>query len=461
VRITGAELIASYYFSQYGSATVGVYEVPYSWNKNTITWNNSVASHQVLENSTEPFTQEPLSGSSEASPYTVHFDITEAVSGWYAGRTNNGIAIKCQNSYDSGLVICGYNYYNQNNYYSCENLRFEITYQNLPNTYDGTYYFRNNEIDTYIETDRSDIMNFDVARLGAFNGDTDQRWSVTYLHNGYYSIKSCVNAEALTAYLEDDNEINLATYAATDNQMWSITKDSNGIYKISPKNNSTSRVTFGAIINSSEPNERYLVLSQSSSTANGNEWIFYEVSTDGVNFEYQEESNWCWAACAKMISSAFIDNLSSQQDAAEYAVMENWIPSYGPLLDYNQTGDFSHIEDALQYMFGKVNVYTNGAPFNPKMTLSILESGNPIVALINNGGHWVVIYRCEVIDMIDDIPRLLLYVYDPYNHEKHGDGIQRPYYYTVEYDDLVYGIYNQGWSKTLIFDQGWDYEPMS
>ncbi|MBQ8393937.1 MAG: DNRLRE domain-containing protein, partial [Clostridia bacterium] len=438
VLITNADLMATYFFTQNGSATIGAYEVPYSWNENTITWNNSIGSHQTLESGVIPFTQEPLSGSSELYPITMHLDITEAVEGWYAGKSNNGIAIKCMSSSDSALVICGYNYVGQNSYY--DNVQFEITYQITDNNYNGTYYIRNVGIDTYIESDRSDILNYDNARLGAFNGDTDQKWSLTYLHNGYYSIKSNVNGEALTAYLEDDNEILLATYTATDNQMWKITVDSNGNYMISPKNNLTCYAVPGALINSVVPNERYLVLNQSSSTTNGNKWIFYQVSTDGANFEYQQRSKWCWVACVRMICSVYIDvnDIPSQLEIAQ-EIKANYA-------DINQPATISEIEDTLEFILGKVNVYTiNDGHMNDEMLENFLDAGAPVIANIKEIDHYVVIYGYEKVNGV-----MMLNVYDPYNFVEFGDQIPE------NVDTSIYPMENQYTIEHGPFSYRWE-----
>lgn len=354
----------------------------------------------------------------------MHLDITDAVEGWYAGRSNNGIAIKCMSSSNGALVICGYNYVGQNSYY--DNVQFEITYQITDNNYNGTYYIRNVGIDTYIESDRSDMLNYDNARLGAFNGDTDQKWSLTYLHNGYYSIKSNVNGEALTAYLEGDNEILLATYTATDNQMWKITVDSNGNYMISPKNNLTRYAVPGALISSTVPNERYLVLNQSSSTTNGNKWILYQVSADGVNFEYQERSKWCWVACARMICSAYIDvnDIPSQLEIAQ-EIKAN-------ATDINERASISEIEDVLEFIFGEVNVCKNTteAPMEKDLLLSFLNKNAPVIAYISTLSHYVVVY-----DYYYEGGKLMLCIYDPFDFDK--------YFISENVDTTIYPMENQ------------------
>ncbi|MBQ2736548.1 MAG: DNRLRE domain-containing protein, partial [Clostridia bacterium] len=62
--VTSATLITQFYFySSTGNMSIAAYQVPYSWDEDTITWNNSVASHQSAENSATTLSSNNISSS--------------------------------------------------------------------------------------------------------------------------------------------------------------------------------------------------------------------------------------------------------------------------------------------------------------------------------------------------------------------------------------------------------------
>ena len=112
--ITSAYLIMHFYFyaSMYGSMSIDAYSVPYSWNENTITWNNSVASHQSAENLATILSTNDISSNMSATEYlpmALQFDVTEAVKNWHMGVDNNGIAIKRSSGMNTDIAFEGYN----------------------------------------------------------------------------------------------------------------------------------------------------------------------------------------------------------------------------------------------------------------------------------------------------------------------------------------------------------------
>ena len=139
-KITDAILNLKYYFSSSsGSMNVGLYAVPYSWNENTITWNNSVGSHTTEENSVTNLATEYISAGSsitETSPATIYFDMTSTVQNWYTNNTNNGVAIKRISGATSPVVFKGYN---SSDYRPI----IEITYQVVDTVVNGTFYLGN------------------------------------------------------------------------------------------------------------------------------------------------------------------------------------------------------------------------------------------------------------------------------------------------------------------------------
>lgn len=249
-NVTSAHLITQYYFyGSTGNMSIGAYAVPYSWNENTITWNNSVASHQSADNAAPILSTNSISSSisaTESAPLVLPFDVTDAVIDWYSGSANNGIAIKRLSGMTDAIAFKGYNSV------SFVGPLLEISYQIVLN---GSFYIGNAETSNYIQSGTSS------PSILYFDGDTDQKWQITYLNNGHHKITSVTNGLALTAPSSAGGAVTLSSYNGSSTQMWSITKDSNGYFKISPKNNQTlfisgSNIGANVIINTSQPSSK-------------------------------------------------------------------------------------------------------------------------------------------------------------------------------------------------------------
>ena len=402
-KITDAVLDIKYYFNSTGNVNIAAYAVPYSWSENTITWNNSVASHTSLESSVTPFASEYLSSSNgtESDPAFMYLDMTSVVRDWYAGKANNGIAIKGTSGSADCVVFKGYNTGIDTR------ARLEITYERLDNVLTGTFFFRNVQHNTYMQSGASNAI------INAFDGDTNQKWNISYLHNGYYKITSTDGTVALTAPSTANNNITLSAYTASNNQMWNITQDLYGNYMISPKNNLTCYAVSGAIISSSVPNERYLVLNQSSSTTNGNKWILYQVSTDGVNSERQETGHWCWSACLRMFISAYIDPPPVSQKAIAVSghldiFVEN--PTQQQIsIAGEQEGSNEMIVKVINFILGNTDIFRyERIVLTESDITTILNHGHPIIAEVGDGSHYVLIYGYRY-----DNSELIIKAYDP------------------------------------------------
>ena len=231
--ITGAELYVNFYYnSSYDYTRIGLYKVPYSWSENTITWNNSVAAHQTEENATANFSTEELSasfGATSSEPFEIPFDMTSAVRDWCAGAANNGIGIRFLSGSSNPIYFKGYNAG------STLRPRIEIAYVGMSDVLNGTFFLGNVEYYTYLQSDPYSLSNYDNTEMNMFHGDSEQRWNITYLNNGYHMIASCDNGKVLTATPTLGSDLILTTYSASVNQMWSITSDANGYYHISPR----------------------------------------------------------------------------------------------------------------------------------------------------------------------------------------------------------------------------------
>ncbi len=419
-----------YYYSNtsMGTVTVGAYAVPYSWNENTITWNNSVGAHQTEENATANSGTEDLftnNGATESNPSMVHIGITSAVRGWYAGKANNGIAIRRISGSNDTIIMKGYN--------SGENYRaiLEFTYQKRSGILDGAYFFRNIEYDTYMQAPAQSETN--QVKLYPFDGDMNQRWSFEYLHNGYYKI-TANDGRALTAPVNNGAILSLTTYNASLNQMWGVTYDVNAEgYRIYPASNHSSYFAGRSnAVSTGRPVEL-----ASLQTDNREEWILYEYAPNH-SFVTQETNVWCWIACVLNFADCFIDVDCTQSEIAEACQGDHTTIYY--------TGNSMDMTNALNYIFGSTDLYKmifraseenydhdnhNGDSQIPDRVMlpyneieEILSGDNPCPIILGMDGHVVLAYDCYR----DQSGELYLLIYD---------SIQGgPNYKTVKPDDL-------------------------
>lgn len=411
--ITGAELYVNFYYnSSYDYTRIGLYKVPYSWSENTITWNNSVAAHQTEENATANFSTEELSasfGATSSEPFEIPFDMTSAVRDWCAGAANNGIGIRFLSGSSNPIYFKGYNAG------STLRPRIEIAYVGMNDILAGTFFLRNAEHDTYMQLDTTS-NNVDNMRMDAFDGDTNQRWIISYLHNGYFKITTPDKTKALAFGFANTLTVELNYHS--DSQMWAITKNNNGYYQISPKNNTNYSIASGALLTS--PNYRVVELS-TSETDNSNQWILYEYAPNH-SFVTQEMGNWCWIASVLNFVDCFIDIDCTQLEIAEAC--------RGSANTINYEGNSIKITNAFNYIFGKTNLYkmvfvkneedrddenhNEDSELNDRVWLpdneieEILSGDNPCPIILGMNAHVVLVYGCYR----DQSGDLVLLIYD-------------------------------------------------
>lgn len=425
--ITSAYLIMHFYFyaSMYGSMSIDAYSVPYSWNENTITWNNSVASHQSAENLATILSTNDISSNMSATEYlpmALQFDVTEAVKNWHMGVDNNGIAIKRSSGMNTDIAFEGYNSASYNI------PALEINYHLVE-----SFYIRNVELNKYIQRDGTNI------NLQPFDGQEKQKWQITDLNGVYKKITSKDTDLALTL---TNGNITLQYYNNSDSQKWNIIEISNECYKISPKSNPSYFISAsgtGINVMSSQPD-------------NKDEWILYKKSNN-VIFNYQETENWCWAACAWMLCSAYITPPISQEiiAASTFAGYLILTPTKEQIVISDDRVNVGMLMQAIGHIFGNVSI-GSGATLNKQGIVGIISGGSPIIAKIKDGNHYVVIYGCRVLGGSGDDMILELDIYDPYNYEMFDNIPNIPYRYTMLYEDFLHD-FSDGWTDSIWIKQ--------
>lgn len=279
--------IRYYYHITTGSINISFYPMLYDWTQynDSITW-NSASAHTNMGISSTPIgvaTATAGTGITSSTPGIVSIDATNIVKDWVAGKANYGIALKRTGGNNNSVIIKGYTSGRQ------IEPRYEITYvldTTLPVT-TGTYFFKNVEYDKYMQLDdgASNLNNDGIkTELWDFDGGTDQRWNIQYLHNGYYKITSAASGKALctssTSATIANASLEQYTYEAFDRQQWTITNVT-GMFKLSPRNNSYY-MAAGSGIGSGDGRN---VEQRSAQSDNKDEWYLYLLGARTVNVE--------------------------------------------------------------------------------------------------------------------------------------------------------------------------------
>ena len=227
-----------YYYVKTGSLTVGAYQVTENWNEHSLTWNTANAKTNMGISTTCQGTAVLTASESitEETPGLASIYITSLMESWIAGATNYGLAIKYEDGTNSSVIL------NSRETYTgayCE-ISYTTSRTNYAPVDNGIYFFQNKQVNGYAQIDDNASTNAAgaILELREFDGASDQKWKLTYLHNDYYKITSVASGKAITAPSSEGNALTQETYQAKDTQMWEIRSAGNGAYYIQPKSNS-------------------------------------------------------------------------------------------------------------------------------------------------------------------------------------------------------------------------------
>ncbi len=130
--------------------------------------------------------------------------------------------------------------------------RIHMTYAGAPTSWygnvtarlaDGVYFLQNRQTERYMQVDDDDAPNYTnnggIMEIHPLDGESYQRWNLSYFGDGYYRITSSVSGYAVTVPTghETDDKVNLILkpYTGSDNQKWRIASTQNGSFKIKAK----------------------------------------------------------------------------------------------------------------------------------------------------------------------------------------------------------------------------------
>ncbi len=207
---------------------------------------------------------------------------------------------------------------------------------------DGTYFFRNVEFDNqYMQINQNVSPDTDGAHMEifAFDSGADQRWNVTHVGSGYYKIISYVSGYALTAPSENNESITQTEYDPGDNtQKWIVTIVGDGTYKFSPLSDTLS---YMAASNSWLGENGRNVEKRDPQSDGKDEWTLLRIGTiNDVELEGQEETEWCWAASARMFAKNYYPQLSATQEECVIKIKTSLV---------NEAGSVEEAKEAIYF----------------------------------------------------------------------------------------------------------------
>lgn len=346
---------------------------------------------------------------------------------------------------------------------------------------DGTYYIRNKNIAsgskilaTYIKYKQSGStlcftsrFTYDFEAEGAPN---QLQWIVQYDSDSYYKIINPENGKYLTLLTGNGNMVGeYVAFSGTDanRQLWKPEMSGNGSFTLKSKYTSGSNSYW--LSAECAPTTGSIACVNSISSSYEDDWFFIEPGDGTVKQESQHQSNFCWAASARMMCSILMDSPVTQEMVAKY-VHGNYTTDYNAANDteisseskYNKGGTIADSKTAIDYILGASDfAYGEMLEIYSESNLkNLLDAGNVVdvgIATFYNGGSVKVIHASLIFDYYTREDGVSVFrMYDPLPV---GVGSCKE----MTYSDLVRKVFDtvsvtddQGtkWVRTLAFKAG-------
>ncbi|MBQ7291776.1 MAG: C39 family peptidase [Clostridia bacterium] len=157
----------------------------------------------------------------------------------------------------------------------------------------------------------------------------------------------------------------------------------------------------------------------------------------------QQNTKWCWAACAEMVGRYFYPSTDRTQKDVSDEIKGKILG----LFSKNEMGDVGDIANGIEYV--TYNNYTAepfDGIFSEVQICNLLQSGIPVVAALGNlnSGHAIVIVDCNLSGTTGNVIYTLKYI-DPYDASIK----------TCTYDELVYTGINGITYQDSVLVYGW------
>lgn len=310
---------------------------------------------------------------------------------------------------------------------------------------EGVYFIKNKEVGKYMQIDDNASPQYDEngakMELWDFDGGDYQKWNLIHVGDGYYKLISVKSGLALSVQSgetnSDEQYLIQDTNSSLSRKKWKITKSSSGAYVFRPQSGESYATDWSMCAG-----DQFLWITdglnveQKAYTNDSNykdEWILTAWSHT-VQLEPQQQTNWCWAASARMSSMIDMQSSISQASAAVYVklnvVTSN--PTSTQISNANKGGTVGETEKALEHILDSNDCYSTwGNIYSESVLRKVLDSTNPVIILrgwydtsgTRIGGHYVVIYDYYW----DSNNNIYMYeIFDPWSPNV-GDAYSRSY----------------------------------
>lgn len=281
---------------------------------------------------------------------------------------------------------------------------------------DGFYYIQNNASGNCITYTEDDSTSNNIVSASSYEDINNQKWLIEHFGYGYYTIRL---ADSSGTYLGNNSSTLILSDVA---YLWRIVQTPAGGLKIATAANEDIDL---AVFSTSTSESSYYNTYLQEYTKDENyqdEWSFIPVNSP-IQLEGQKNLDWCWVACAKMVSHKYFDSRITHHSAAVYALLDvkTLNPTDDQLSAAKRGGTIYDLEKALEYMIGFDNVYAgHGQIYSETVLQSLLDENNPVIVLFGRykddgsrkNGHFLVIndyfwnseLGCYVYEIYDPLP---------------------------------------------------------
>lgn len=295
--VTSGKLNVYYYFLSgvTGSRVIGAYKMTKSWSEMNDSYNSlknrygdSLGISTTLLSTATAFAS---SGITSSNPRKITFDVTSAVSSWYSGDSNYGIALKhysgtpqATDGTNTGTIIKNFETYSDYRMY------YTIAYT-IPN---GVYAIEKADTNVYVKNNTLDelawVFQEPFASSPINESDRDYMFKITYRPStDDYVIRSMSNNEIIIYPSVYNNapvagRVTVSGAPATDSNIstaytWKMTTTSDGYDYIWYKENGTTYYMRSTSNEGSGP-----ILSFTTNQYNvGTKWSFHRYTGDPID----------------------------------------------------------------------------------------------------------------------------------------------------------------------------------
>ena len=324
---------------------------------------------------------------------------------------------------------------------------------------DGTYYLRNLQNNLYADVYNGTMANNNIVEQQTFDGANTQKWVFTCVSENIYTICSAQNTNYYLGVAGNSTtngaNVVLRTGTVTNGMKWRIVAGEEG-YKI------VSYLSSVRVLKAADSTVSSDLVS-GAYTADSNyldEW-YIVLKSDAIQLEAQEETSWCWAACARMASTKYMYSPISQASAAVY--IKSGIKTNNPTdAQINTANEGAEVDDtarALEYILGSSgNTYYSSSIYTKSELCNLLDAGNVVIVLRGwytngkrNSGHYTLIHDYYMIGNTT-----VFCIYDPLDVRK-GSSYVRSYDWICDGRNNTEALENEDegrWDGTVTFKIG-------